>query len=53
MGFTQPVIEMSARNRKIIMFLGNNVPPVRRADNLAAIEPIVYTMWDPRHLAIL
>jgi hypothetical protein len=31
------------------MFLGIRAPPVRRADNLAAIcEPTVYTMWDPQ-----
>jgi hypothetical protein len=34
--------------RKIIIFLGSKVRPVRGADNLTAIyEPIVYTMWDP------
>jgi hypothetical protein len=34
--------EMSTRNIKIIMFLGNKVRRVRRADNLTAIyEPIV------------
>jgi hypothetical protein len=39
--FTQPLTEMSTRGRKI-MFLGNKVRPVLRADNLAAIcEPIV------------
>jgi hypothetical protein len=39
---------MSTRNRKIIMFLGSKVLPVRRADNLATnSEPMVYTMWDP------
>jgi hypothetical protein len=37
----------SASNRKIIMFLGSKVRPVRRVDNLATVcEPIVYTMWD-------
>jgi hypothetical protein len=42
MGFTQPLTEMSTRNRKIIMFLGINVRLVRGADNLTAIyEPIV------------
>jgi hypothetical protein len=36
------------------MFLGTKVRLVRGADNLAAIyEPIVYTMWDPRHLTTL
>jgi hypothetical protein len=39
--FTQPLTEMSARNIKI-MFLGNKVRRVRKADNLTAIcEPIV------------
>jgi hypothetical protein len=42
MGFTQPVIDMSTRNIKIIMFLGSKVRLVRKADKLAAIyEPIV------------
>jgi hypothetical protein len=36
------------------MFLGIRARPVRKADNLAVIcEPIVYTMWDPQHLAAL
>jgi hypothetical protein len=40
--FTHPLTEMSTRNIKIIMFLGSNVWPVRRGDNLAAVcEPIV------------
>jgi hypothetical protein len=40
--FTQPLTEMSTRNIKIIMFLGNKVRLVRRADNLTVIyEPIV------------
>jgi hypothetical protein len=48
LGFTQPLTEISTRNVKIIMFLGNKVWWVRRADNLTAIyEPIVSTMWDP------
>jgi hypothetical protein len=39
---TQPLTEMRSRNRRIIMFLGSKVWPVRRADNLTAIfEPIV------------
>jgi hypothetical protein len=39
---TQPLTEMSTRNRKIILFLGSKVQPVRRADNLTVIsEPIV------------
>jgi hypothetical protein len=30
------------------MFLGSEVQPMRRADNLVVIcEPIVYTVWDP------
>jgi hypothetical protein len=36
------------------MLLGNRARPVRKADDLSAIcEPIVYTMWDPRHLRTL
>jgi hypothetical protein len=36
------------------MFLGSEVRPVRKADNLTAIcEPTVYTMWDPQHLTTL
>jgi hypothetical protein len=38
-------IEVSTRNRKIIMFLGSKVRPVSRDDNLATIyEPIVQTI---------
>jgi hypothetical protein len=45
-GVTQPLTEISTRNRKI-MFLGSRARPVRRADNLGAIcEPIVCIMWD-------
>jgi hypothetical protein len=45
MGFTQPLTEMNTRSRKIIMFLGSKVLPVRRADKLAIIsEPIVEIM---------
>jgi hypothetical protein len=41
-GFTQPLIEMSTRNIKIIMFLESRVRRVRRADSLTAMcEPIV------------
>jgi hypothetical protein len=41
LGFTQPITEISTKNRKI-MFLGNKLRQVRRADSLAAIyEPIV------------
>jgi hypothetical protein len=36
LGFSQPLTEMSTRDRKI-MLLGSNVRPVRRADNLTAI----------------
>jgi hypothetical protein len=36
------------------MFLGSKVRRVRKADNLTAIcEPIVQTMWDPKHLTTL
>jgi hypothetical protein len=34
--FTQPLIEMSTRNRKI-MFLGSRARPMRKANNLAAV----------------
>jgi hypothetical protein len=41
LGFTEPLKEMSTRNREI-MFLGSKARPVRKADNLTAIsEPIV------------
>jgi hypothetical protein len=41
LGLTQPLTEMSTRNIKII-FLGSNVQPVRRFDNLTVIsEPTV------------
>jgi hypothetical protein len=34
------------------MFLGSTARPLSRAGSLAFIcEPIVYTMWDPQHLA--
>jgi hypothetical protein len=50
---TQPLTEMNTRSRKI-MSLGSGTRPARMADNLTAIcEPIVYTMSDPQHLAIL
>jgi hypothetical protein len=40
--YSQPLTEMSTRNRKIIMFLGSKVRLVRRTDNPTAIcEPIV------------
>jgi hypothetical protein len=38
LGFTQPLTEMSTRRIKIIMFLGNKVRRVHRADNLTAIS---------------
>jgi hypothetical protein len=42
LGFTQSLTETSTRNIKIIMFLGNKVQRVCKADNLTAIcEPIV------------
>jgi hypothetical protein len=42
LGFTQPLTEMSARNTKIIMFLGSKMRRLRRADSLTTIcEPIV------------
>jgi hypothetical protein len=48
--FTQPLTEISNRNRKI-MFLGSRMRPLRRADSLTALcEMIVCTMWDPRRL---
>jgi hypothetical protein len=34
--FTQPLTEMSTRNKKLIMFLESKVRPVRRAGNIAA-----------------
>jgi hypothetical protein len=41
-GFPQPLTKISARNIKIIMFLGSKVRRVSRADNLTDIrEPIV------------
>jgi hypothetical protein len=41
MGFTQPLTEMSIRDR-IKILLESKVLPVRKADNLSAIcEPIV------------
>jgi hypothetical protein len=41
-GLFSLLTEMSTRHRKIIIFPGTKVRPVRRADNLATIcEPIV------------
>jgi hypothetical protein len=38
----QPLTEMSVRNRKKNMFMGNKVLLVHRADNLTSVyEPIV------------
>jgi hypothetical protein len=37
LGFTQPLTEMNARNRKKKMFLGSRAQPVHKADNLTAI----------------
>jgi type III secretory pathway component EscR len=42
LGFTQPLTEMSTSIIKLIMFLGNKVLRVRRADNLTSMcEPII------------
>jgi hypothetical protein len=36
------------------MFIGNKARPVRESEKLTAIcKTIVYTMWDPQHLATL
>jgi hypothetical protein len=36
------------------MFQGSRARPVRMADKFTAVcEPIVQTMWDPRHLTTL
>jgi hypothetical protein len=49
LGSTQLLTEMSTRNLP-----GGKGRQVRGADNLTAIcEPIVYKMWEPRHLTIL
>jgi hypothetical protein len=41
LGFTQPLTDMSTREKKK-MFMGSRARPVRKADNLTAIcEPIV------------
>jgi hypothetical protein len=49
MGSTQPLAEMSTRNLS-----GDKGQPARKADNLTAIyEPIVYKMWESRHLTSL
>jgi hypothetical protein len=51
LGFTQPLTEMSTRSRNI--FLGNEVLPVRRADNLTAIcEPTLSIMWAPHRIGL-
>jgi hypothetical protein len=44
MGFTQPLIEMNTKSRKI-MFPGSRGQPVHRAENPTVIyEPIVYSI---------
>jgi hypothetical protein len=49
LGLAQPLTEMSTRNLP-----GGKRRPVCKADNLSAIcEPIVYKMWEPRHLTTL
>jgi hypothetical protein len=49
LGSTQPVTEMSTRN----LPEGKGLQ-ARNADNLTAIcEPIVYKIWEPRHLRTL
>jgi hypothetical protein len=48
-GSTQPIIEMSTRNRP-----GGKGRPVHKADDLTAIcEKIVYKMWQPQRLTTL
>jgi hypothetical protein len=49
LGFTQPLTKMSTRNLP-----GGKGWLARNADNLTAIcEPIVWKMWEPRHLTTL
>jgi hypothetical protein len=49
LGFT-----VSNRNEYQKMFLGSKARPTREADSLTATcEPIVWEMWDPRHLTNL
>jgi hypothetical protein len=48
LGFTEPLTEMS------IDLSGGKMRLARKADNLTAnYEPIVETMWDPRHLTTI
>jgi hypothetical protein len=49
LGLTQPLTELSTRNLP-----GGKGRPVCKADNLTAVcYPIIYKMWDPRHLTTL
>jgi hypothetical protein len=49
LGSTEPLTEMSIRNLP-----GGKVQSTRKADNLTAIfDPMVYNMWEPRHLTNL
>jgi hypothetical protein len=49
LGSTQPLTEMSTRN-----LLGGKGRPEHEADNLTTIyEPIIWKMWEPRHLQTL
>jgi hypothetical protein len=49
LGSTQSLTETSTRNLS-----GGKGRSARKADNFAAIcEPIVYKMWEPRHVTTL
>jgi hypothetical protein len=49
LGSTQPLTEISTRNLP-----GGKGQPARKADDLTDIwEPIVYNMWELRHLTTL
>jgi hypothetical protein len=49
LGSTQPLIKLSTRNLP-----GGKGWPMRKADNLTAIcDPIVYKIWERRHLITL
>jgi hypothetical protein len=49
LGLTQPLTEMSTRNLP-----GGKGRLVHKAYSLTAIcEPIIYKMWEPRHLCTL
>jgi hypothetical protein len=52
LGFTQPLIEMSFRSRKI-MFPRSRARPARKVDVTDICEPIVYKIWDLRRLRTL